>query len=193
VKSAAELSPAAAALAATLPPAPKPARPPRVKNPVLWEADLKRPKHRIDGKRWLAAVTEAAHARLKGDPLGPTIQRMAEILLWASERGRGIARIAQKMLGKLCVSGKETARKFVRFLEDCALLKTLNLMIVRERDGRYIRDVNAYELVLPEDGKPIKRERESDESRKVWWAVRMGLVVRRFGLNRTPERRRSYT
>ena len=86
---------------------------PRAVNPVIHEADIKPPKRRVDGAAWLAAVNKVAAQRELGDVTGSTIVQIATKIAWAVAKGAGVGRIALRVLGKLAVAGKETARKVV--------------------------------------------------------------------------------
>ena len=159
---------------------------PRAVNPVIHEADIKPPKRRVDGAAWLGAVNKVAAQRELGDVTGSTIVQIATKIAWAVAKGAGVGRIALRVLGKLAVAGKETARKVVRYLEDWGLLKTANIM---HRRGRKLwRTVNAYELALPPATGGTARYRPPLFERKVWWAAAVNLHARAVGLNTTPLR-----
>lgn len=159
---------------------------PRAVNPVMLEADIKPPKRRVDGAVWLAAVNKAAAQRELGDVTGAVIVQIASKIAWAVAKGAGVGRIALRVLGKLAVCCKETARKVVRYLEDWGLLKTANIM---HRRGRKLwRTMNAYELALPPATGGVARYRAPLFERKVWWAAAVNLHARAIGLNTTPLR-----
>ena len=162
-------------------------KPPPAQNPMIHEPDLKPPKRRVDRHKWLAAGrTVVRAARNLGDVTVPTIDRVMDLIGWATEKGAGLGRIGMETLAEQLDVSIDTVRKAIRLLEDVGLLKTANVMRRWRRKLR--RTVNAYTLALPDDGEPRARQRETRFERNIWWQVAVDLHARLRGLNTTPLR-----
>lgn len=167
-----------------------------VANPKIWEADLKPIRGReVDTDGWLARVRAAARLRVRGDPYETNIIRTAELIVWVIRKdGVGFARQGFKSLGRLVRIGKETVRKVVRFLEQCGLLDTFNVL-TREH-GFVRRAENAYLIPDAPKGKPAAKTDAVLEGRApvgaslverlTRYAHHFGLKARAWGLNATP-------